>query len=116
MHGRPHLFLALFKLNPDRLNSLIDDIDARDFWPISRIPRDFVSFNGKCARTACENIKWVRDSLVEFLEKVTKDYMQKNIIKLVSRIYTEEEVTEDELRSNWSKYVTEKEPNSVTRQ
>ena len=104
MHGRPEPFLVLIKLKPDRFHEVTADFpDA--LWPISKVPKDFSSFNYECAKTACENITWVRDSLVTFLEKVYEKYMREGKLELVSPEINDNSVSKEELLKNWPKYI-----------
>ena len=108
MHGRPEPFLALVKLKTNKLHEANDNI-VDNFWPISQIPRDFSSFNHDCAKTAHDNIKWVRDSLIGFLDKVDEKYMREEKVKLVSPVIPDSKADEGELLRHWRKYVAEDE-------
>ncbi|MCJ7457562.1 MAG: hypothetical protein MUP17_01050 [candidate division Zixibacteria bacterium] len=104
MHGRPEPFLVLVKLKPDRFHELTADFPD-NLWPISRVPKDFSSFNYECAKTAYENIIWVRDSLVTFLEKVDEKYMMEEKIELISPVINDNNVSKEELLKNSGKYI-----------
>lgn len=104
MHGRPEPFLALIKLKPNKVHEMNDNF-PENFWSLSNFPKDFTSFNYQCANTAYNNIKWVRDSLVGFLEKVDEKYMNEEKIELVSPIIQGNDLDDDELIKNWKNYV-----------
>lgn len=104
VHGRPEPFMVLFRLKPNKVHEMNDSF-INNFWPLSKIPKDFSSFNYECAKTAYENIKCVRDSLVKFLDKVDDKYMKEEKIKLISPIIRDDLLTEIELLKNWKKYV-----------
>lgn len=104
MHGRPEPFLALIKLKPNKLHEVNDNF-PENFWSFSNIPKDFTSFNHQCANTAYDNIKWVRDSLVSFLEKVDEKYMNEEKVQLISPIIQDSDLDEAELIRNWKNYV-----------
>jgi hypothetical protein len=104
MHGRPTPFLALVKLRPDKKHEANDDI-AENFWPLSRVPKDFSSFNYECAKTACENITWVRDSLAGFLDKADDKYLKEEKIELVSTVIPDAAGEQRDLLSNWRDHV-----------
>ncbi len=105
MHGKPEPFMVLAKLKPDRVHELTDNFPD-NFWPISKIGKDFSSFNYECAKTAYENIIWVRDSLISFLERVDKKYLMEEKIELISPIINDNNISKEELLENWGKYVS----------
>ncbi len=104
MHGRLQPALMLFKLRPNKIHLAYDDIDL-NFWPMSKAPRDLNSFNYECAKIAYNNISWVRDSLVEFLENIDKRYLSEEKIQLKSPIIMDDNLDKDELLRNWKKYI-----------
>ncbi len=104
MHGRPEAALWLFKLKAGKMHEVKDDFDT-NFWSLSRICKDFSSFNYDYARVAYDNIVWVRGCLVGFLEKVDDKYMSEHKIKLISPIIPDETADEKELIDNWQSYV-----------
>lgn len=104
MHGRPEPFLALINLKPNKLLEANDNF-PENFWTISNIPKDFTSFNHECAKTAHDNIKWVRDSLLDFLEKVDIKYFNEEKIELISPIIQDNNLDEAELIRNWKNYI-----------
>lgn len=104
MHGNSFPFLVLIDLT-DATNKVIMDDFQLNFWPLSRIPHDFSSFNFKCAETACKYIAWVRDSLVKFIDRVDQKYMTHEQIKLISPIIADQTATKDELLKNWKSYI-----------
>jgi len=105
MHGRPEKVLVLCRRKADKI-ILMNDNFPSNFWPISKIPRDFTPFNYDCAKIAYDNMKWVRKSLVGFLEKLDESYFREEQIKLISRIFRESDVDEEELLTNWREYVS----------
>jgi len=105
MHGRPESVLVLCKLKPNKTHEMNSDF-AVNFWPLSEIPKDFTAFNHECAKTAYDNITWVRDSLIGFLEKLDVKYFREEQIQLISPVFRESDVDEKELLTNWEKYVS----------
>ena len=81
MHGRPYPFLIRIELKPNKIHELYDGF-PENFWPISKIPKDFTSFNFDCTKTACNNILWLKNSLTEFLDKVNEKYFIEEKIEL----------------------------------
>ena len=106
MHGRPARILVLDNLRPNRTH-VLDDTFPQNFWPVSKIGKDFTSFNFPYAKIAHDNIMWVRDSLVDFLEKVDKKYMEEEGVKFISPLIPEGKASRKELLSNWKRYVDE---------
>ena len=106
MHGRPDPFLGLIKLKPDKMHEVNDNF-PENFWPLSKISKDFTSFNFESAKIAYENVVWVRGALLGFLQDVDEKYMQDEKIKLISPIIPDEIADEKELIENWQTYVTD---------
>lgn len=104
MHGRPEPFLALLKLKPNQVHEM-DDSFVENFWPLSKIAKDFTSFNFVSAGIAYNNIKWVRESLIGFLEKVDEEYMNEEKIELISPVIQNSDLDEGELIKNWKNHV-----------
>jgi len=104
MHGRPEPFLGLIKLNPNKLHEVNDNF-PENFWPLSKFPKDFTSLNHNCSKIAYDNIKWIKDSLISFLDKVDKKYLNEEKIELISPVIQDSNLNEDELIKNWKMYV-----------
>jgi hypothetical protein len=104
MHGRPEPFLVLIKFKPSELHEVNDNF-PENFWFLSNIPKDFTSFNHQCASIAYDNIKWVRESLISFIEKVDEKYLKEEKIELISPIIQDNNLDEAELIRNWKNYI-----------
>lgn len=104
LHGRPEALLMLAKLNPNKRHELIDNFD-QNFWPCSKLPKDITAINGECAKIAYENIIWVRDSLVGFIEKLNEKYLKEERFTLISPVIPEQNADKNELMTNWRKYI-----------
>jgi hypothetical protein len=91
---------------PNKIHNFSDDIE-QNFWPISKISRDFSSFNYTCAKVAYKNIVWVKISILKFVEDIDKSYMKDEVIELKSRIIDDSKTTKDELIHNWESYLNE---------
>jgi len=104
MHGRPVPTLMLVKLKPNKKHEMKDSFDL-NFWPLTKIPKDFSIFNHDCAKIAYDKILWVRDSLVNYLDMIDDIYLKEDKINLISRVIKDDEVTEDYLLKNWKEYI-----------
>jgi hypothetical protein len=106
IHGKPSPTLAIIQITGDKTNLVHDDFDF-NYWPISRIHKDFVSFNYESAKIAYENINWVKDSLVEFIEKLTDKYLKEETIKLLKPVWADGKFDETDLIRDVQKLVDE---------
>jgi len=104
VHGKPKPWLGLIKLNPDKRHELIDNFEINK-WPISKIFKDFSAFNFDCAKTARDNIVWVKDSLVRYIKRIDEKYFREEKFKLISPLIEGDDTIKGELLRNWQKYV-----------
>lgn len=92
MHGRPTSTLIRILHEPGNIKGLFDNF-SENYWPRSKIQKDFTSFNFDCAKTTYENIIWVRNSLIKFIDKLDEKYLREEQIKLTSPVIDEQHVT-----------------------
>jgi hypothetical protein len=104
VHGKPKPWLGLIKLNPDKRHELIDNFEINK-WPISKIFKDFSSFNYDCAKTARDDVVWIKDSLSKFIEGIDEKYFREEKFKLISHLIEGDDTIREELLNNWRKYV-----------
>ncbi|PKK84841.1 MAG: hypothetical protein CVT49_01415 [candidate division Zixibacteria bacterium HGW-Zixibacteria-1] len=107
LHITPQTWIVLIKLKTNKRHELHDDF-PENFWPVSHIFRDYSAFNYIAAKIARDNICWVRDSLLSFIEKIDKKYLNEEKYHLISGIIPEEGNSKEILIDNWQKYVNEK--------
>ncbi len=107
VHGRPSPKLVLFKLNPSKFHTMYDSFPDQ-YWPLSHIHNDLVSFNFDYAKLSRDNIAGIRNSLIKFVPKAGKKYLREEKIHLVSEVIKDDEIDEDELIKNWKEYVDPK--------
>jgi hypothetical protein len=103
VHGKPDPGLRLVKLNPNKKHELIDDLDI-NWWPLSKIIKDFTAFNYDCAKTARDNIVWVKDSLTQFIDTIDNNYLNNEKFEPASAIIEGDESLREDLLLNWRKY------------
>jgi hypothetical protein len=104
MHGRPTVIMLLAHLSHSKLHTMIDEFD-QNFWPISEIPRDFTSFNQQCAEAAFHTLTWVRDSLITHVGGLDRQYLGEERMRLISRVFREDEVSRESLLKDWKDFV-----------
>ena len=104
LHIIPETRLVLIKLKTSKIHERHDDF-PENFWPVSHIFRDYSTFNFTSAKTARDNICWIRDSLNNFIEKIDEKYLKEEKLHLISEIIPEERNSKSDLIKNWKKYV-----------
>jgi len=93
MHGRPEPWKIKIKFRPDKNHEVYDSFEE-NFWPLSKIHKDFTSFNYECAKVAYDNIIWLKDRLMGTLERVERKYLIEEKIHLTTPILDEPESAE----------------------
>lgn len=106
LHASPEPRLALIKLQKSGFHEEYDDFEE-NFWPYSRIFKDYSAFNHTAAKVAYDNIIWIRDSLIKFIDRLDKKYLLDENYTPISKRYSEEEFSKEELIDDFKKYITQ---------
>ncbi len=82
-HAKPVDRKMTITLKPDKIHEA-DDSHKSNFRPCTQIPKDLRIFNYECASKARDIIVWVRDRLVESLDrKITPEYFTDEILQII---------------------------------